>query len=135
MSQQFQVPQFIEHEARLVGPFTIKQTALFGGVGAILFVLWFILEKWLFFALGIPLSLFALLLGLMKVNDRPLLGFFTSFFSFFISPQLFIWQKHQEAPQKNSRKKHGTEIFEGVSTEVTKKEIMELAKKLNKKEA
>ena len=131
MSQQFQVPQFIEHEARLIGPFTIKQTALFGGVGAILFVLWFILEKWLFFVLGIPLSLFALLLGFMKVNDRPLLGFFTSFLSFFISPQLFIWQKHQEVEQKNSRKKHGAEIFEGAATEVTKKEITELAKKLN----
>ncbi len=131
MAQQFQVPQFIEHEARLIGPFTIKQTALLGGTGAILFVLWFILEKWLFFALGIPISLFALLLGFMKINDRPLLGFFTSFLSFFVSPQLFIWQKHQEVDQKNSRKKHGTEVFEGATTEVTKKEIMELAKKLN----
>ena len=91
MAQQFKVPQFIEHEARLIGPFTIKQTALLAGVGAILFVLWFMLEKWLFFVLGIPFSLLALLLGFMKINGRPLLDFFMSFFSFFISPQLYIW--------------------------------------------
>ncbi|MFY9457542.1 MAG: PrgI family protein [Candidatus Spechtbacterales bacterium] len=132
MSQQFQVPQFIEHEARLIGPFTIKQTALLTSVGAVLFVLWFVLEKWLFVLLGIPISFFALLLGFMKVNGRPLLDFFASFFSFFISPQLFIWQKRPETVQKNSGKKHGSEIFEGASTDVTKKEIMELAKKLNK---
>lgn len=132
MSQQFQVPQFIEHEARLIGPFTIKQAAFLGGVGAILFVLWFVLEKWLFVLLGLPLSLFAMLFGFMKVNGRPLLDFFAAFFSFFISPQLFIWQKRQEAPLENSRKKHGPEVFQGASTEVTKKEIMELAKKLNK---
>ena len=132
MAQQFKVPQFIEHEARLIGPFTIKQTALLAGVGAILFVLWFMLEKWLFFVLGIPLSLLALLIGFMKINGRPLLGFFMSFFSFFISPQLYIWEKRQLAKQKKSKRKQAPEVFEGVSTQVTKKEIGELAKKLDK---
>jgi len=132
MAQQFQVPQFIEHEARLIGPFTIKQTALLTGVGAILFVLWFMLEKWLFFVLGIPFSLLALLLGFMKINGRPLLDFFMSFFSFFISPQLYIWEKRQLAKQKKSKRKQAPEVFEGVSTKVTKKEIGELAKKLDK---
>jgi len=132
MAQQFQVPQFIEHEARLIGPFTVKQTALLAGVGAILFVLWFVLEKWLFFLLGVPIALLALLLGFMKINGRPLLDFFTSFFSFFISPQLYIWQKRPLEKQKKSKKKQVTEVFEGVSTEVTKKEIGQLAKKLDK---
>ena len=54
MAQQFQVPQFIEREARLVGPFTLRQSALLGGIGALLFVLWFILEKWLFFVVLLP---------------------------------------------------------------------------------
>ena len=132
MAQQFKVPQFIEHEARLIGPFTIKQTALLAGVGAILFVLWFMLEKWLFFVLGIPLSLLALLIGFMKINGRPLLDFFMSFFSFFISPQLYIWEKRQLTNQKKARRKQAPEVFEGVSTKVTKKEIGELAKKLDK---
>jgi hypothetical protein len=132
MAQQFKVPQFIEHEARLIGPFTIKQTALLAGVGAILFVLWFMLEKWLFFVLGIPLSLLALLIGFMKINGRPLLDFFMSFFSFFISPQLYIWEKRQLANQKKARRKQAPEVFEGVSTKVTKKEIGELAKELDK---
>jgi len=131
MAQQFQVPQFIEHEARLIGPFTVKQTAILAGIGAILFSLWFMLEQWLFFVLGIPLALIALLLGFLKINGRPLLDFFSSFLSFFISPQLFIWQKKQLSKRSSSKKKRGPEIFEGASSEVTKKEIMEIAKKLD----
>ena len=131
MSQQFQVPQFIEHEARLIGPFTVKQTALLASIGAILFVLWVTLQQWLFFVLGIPLTLLALLLGFLKINGRPFLDFFTSFFSFFISPQMFIWQKKRLSKQPNTKKKRGPEIFEGTSLKVTKKEIMEIAKKLD----
>ena len=132
MPHQFQVPQFIEHESKLVGPFTLKQTALFGGGGALLFVLWFMLEKWLFFLLAFPILLIFILIGFMKVNGRPLLDFVGSFFNFFISPQLYIWQKRLEAQEKIKKsKKEKVERFEGPSSEVTKQGIKDLAKKLD----
>jgi uncharacterized ion transporter superfamily protein YfcC len=92
MAQQFQVPQFIEHEARLIGPLSVKQTAVLALLGAVLFIFWFLVEKWLFFLLAFPFSFIALLIAFMKINGLPVLDFFTAFFSFFISPQLFIWQ-------------------------------------------
>ena len=130
--QQFQVPQFIEREAKLVGPFTMRQSAILGGTGALLFVLWFILEKWLFFVIGIPLALLVILVGFLKINGRPLLDFFTSFFSFFISPQLYIWQKRNAKPEKLKKAKNGVEKFSGPVVEITKQGIRELAKKLDK---
>lgn len=132
MAQQFQVPQFIEHEGKLVGPFTLKQTLLLGGGGALLFVLWFMLEKWLFILLAFPVVLAFLLVGFMKVNGRPLLDFIGAFFSFFIAPQLYIWQKRLEGMGKATPKKRKkVEKFEGPSVEITKKGIRDLAKNLD----
>lgn len=130
--QQFQVPQFIEREAKLVGPFTMRQSAILGGTGALLFVLWFILEKWLFFVIGIPLALLVILVGFLKINGRPLLDFFTSFFSFFVSPQVYIWQKRNVKPEKLKKAKNKVEKFSGPATEITKQGIKNLAKRLDK---
>jgi len=130
--QQFQVPQFIEREAKLVGPFTMRQSAILGGTGALLFVLWFILAKWLFFVIGAPLSLLIVLVGFMKINGRPLLDFFTSFFSFFISPQIYIWQKRSAKQKKLKQTKGKVEKFSGPTTGITKQGIRDLAKKLDK---
>jgi hypothetical protein len=134
MAQQFQVPQFIEREARLIGPLTIKQTAFLVIGGVILFLLWFMLAKWLFFILAPFLSLFFFLLSFLRINGRPLVEFLFSFFSFFLSAQVFIWQKieHREkALEKKGRvlekyARPGTDV-----TSVTKQEIKELAKKLD----
>ena len=130
--QQFQVPQFIEREAKLVGPFTMRQSAILGGTGALLFVLWFILEKWLFFVIGIPLALLVILVGFLKINGRPLLDFFTSFFSFFVSPQVYIWQKRNVKPEKLKKAKDKVKKFSGPATEITKQGIKDLAKRLDK---
>lgn len=132
MAQQFQVPQFIGHEARLIGPFTLKQSAVLGLLGAMLFVLWFLVEKWLFFLLAFPLSLITFLIAFLRINGRPILDFFVSFFSFFVSPQLFIWQKRTSAQTNGRSKKGAVEIFKGPSSETTKQKIIELAKELDK---
>ena len=132
MAQQFQVPQFIGHEGRLIGPLTLKQSTLIGGGGAVLFVLWFIVEKWLFFLLAFPIALAFILIAFLKVNGRPVLDFIGSFFSFFISPQLYIWQKRLLQLEKTPRKKkEKVERFEGPSLETTKKEIKALAEKID----
>ncbi len=135
MAQQFQVPQFIEREARLIGPLTIKQTAFLVTGGVILFILWFILAKWLFFILAPFLSIFFLLLSFVRVNGRPLLEFFFSFFSFFLSAQVFIWQKIEHKEKTLEKKGQALEKYGGPpgtdATSITKQGIKDLAKKLD----
>lgn len=95
MAQQFQVPQFIDYQARLLGPFTIRQSAILGLAGVIIFVLYFMLEKFLFYPVAFLVATAAVLFSFIQINGRPLSSFFTSFFSFFVSPQLYIWQKEE----------------------------------------
>lgn len=135
MAQQFQVPQFIEYEARLIGPFTVKQSVTLGFAGIIIFVLWFMIEKFLFFPIAFLVGVAAVFFAFIKINGRPLSDFFTSFLSFFISPQLYIWQKKERKIKEREKfiKKGSppTDEKNEAAKEITKEEIMQLAKRLN----
>jgi hypothetical protein len=128
MPLQFEVPQFIEREAQLIGPFSVKQAAILGLAGAVLFVMWTTMEKWLFFIVSPFVVIGTLGIVFLKVNGRPAINAITSFFSFFVSPQLYIWQKRK---QKKAKKQQIVEVFEGTTTNVTTGEIKKLAKRLD----
>jgi len=44
---QFNVPQFIETEDKLIGPFTLKQFLYLAAGGALLVFAWYFLRLWL----------------------------------------------------------------------------------------
>jgi len=92
----FQVPQFIETEDKIIGPLTIRQFLYFAVAGGILF---FILELalWLFFA--VTLITIAAAFAFIKVNGRPLSVAFLSALSFYWSPRFYLWQKTSETPK------------------------------------
>jgi len=45
---RFTIPQFIEYEAKIIGPFTFKQFVYIGLAGAVGFVLYFSVPFYLF---------------------------------------------------------------------------------------
>ena len=110
----------------------MRQSVSLGGAGMLVFVSWFILEKFLFFPVAFLISTFAILFTFIKINGRPLSSFFTSFFSFFISPQLYIWQKQKRKIKENEKfvKEGGDE--KGETKKITKEQIIQLAKRLDK---
>lgn len=91
----FQVPQFIEIEDKVIGPLTFKQFVyLAGGAG-----LGFLFYVWLGWYLGaIPIILvggLALALAFYKVNDRPFIYVMEAFIRYNLSNKLYIWKKRQ----------------------------------------
>ena len=46
---QFHIPQFIEHELKILGPLTFRQTIFVGIAAAVCFVLYFTIGKLNFF--------------------------------------------------------------------------------------
>lgn len=131
MATQFEVPQFIDRESKLIGPFTLKQSGILGAAGGILFMMWFFLAPWLFFMVGIPFLAVAAALAFLRIGGRPMPDVLGAFFSFFISPQLYIWQKRIERQAAKKKKVPASEVYEGTETSVSKKEIMELAKRID----
>ena len=90
---QFKVPQFLDIEDKIFGPFTFREFAyLAGGAG-----LCFVFYKWLglLFAI-VPMLIMAgiaLALTFYRPNNKPLIFMLEAGFKYLTQNKLYIWQK------------------------------------------
>ena len=99
---RFQVPQFIEHEAKVIGPFTFRQFVYLGVPAAVAFFLYFLAPFFVFVVTAVFLGAFGFLFAFIKIGGRSLPTIILNFFNFFIAPKRYIWKKGQapiEVPQ------------------------------------
>lgn len=94
---RFQVPQFIETETKLVGPFTLKQFLWLASGGGLTYILYAILNQYIFFVLAIPIGGFFIALAFVKINEIPLISYVLYALSYFSGPKKFVFKKEQEA--------------------------------------
>lgn len=87
---QFQVPQFIETEDKIVGPLTIKQFLYVAAAFVISFLLLSILRFWLWFLVATVLGITSISLAFIKVNGRPMAGFLLATFSYLWKPRVYL---------------------------------------------
>jgi hypothetical protein len=90
---RFTVPQFIEHEVKIVGPLTFKQFIFFFVAGAVCFILYFVLPRSVFLIVCLLLGGGAITLAFLRIEGRPLPTILGNFLKFTISPKMFIWRK------------------------------------------
>ncbi|MFC1789433.1 PrgI family mobile element protein [Patescibacteria group bacterium] len=93
---RFTVPQFIEHEPKIIGSFTFKQFAFIGSAGALCFVLYFTVAKGnflLFLFLSLIIGLLAISLAFVKINGKGLPIIIVNFFKFSTNKKIFLWKK------------------------------------------
>jgi hypothetical protein len=91
---QFRVPQFIEVEDKLFGPFTFKQFIYMLGSGALCFIIWtFIPIKILALVLITPIAALGIALTFVEYNGKPFLFTLEAAFNYFLSSRLYIWKK------------------------------------------
>jgi len=99
-AMRFQVPQFIEVEDKIFGPFTFKQMVYIAGSVGIAFVLWTFLPNFIAILIGVPIITFGFALAFYKVNRRPFINVVESAFAYAISSRLYIWKKGAKKIQK-----------------------------------
>jgi hypothetical protein len=97
---QFKVPQFIDVEDKLFGPFTFKQFAYLAGGGGIIFVIYKILPLWIGIFLIIPMAALTGLLVFYKINEKPFIFYLQAGFEYLTSSKLYIWKQRLAKPQK-----------------------------------
>jgi hypothetical protein len=90
---QFQVPQFIDIEDKVIGPFTIRQFLYLAGAGVIIFILYKVLSVTITVILAIPIIVIAAALGFYKPNNQPLMVLIKSFLGFLRKPDFYVWKK------------------------------------------
>lgn len=97
---QFQVPQFIETEDKIVGPFTLRQFLYVGIAGAMSFVLFFMVVTWLWAMLTVVLIALSLAFAFVKINGQPLTKIALAAFTFYWKPQAYVWQSENKPAEK-----------------------------------
>lgn len=93
-----QVPQYLDVEDKIIGPFTLKQFLylLFGG--GLIFLLFNILKFPIFIIIAIPIALLTLALAFYKIGRQKFSQFVISFLGFISKPNIYTWKK--SPPQK-----------------------------------
>ena len=102
---QFQVPQFIEVEDKIVGPLTFKQAIYVVGAVGVSYVLWQVLPTYI---APLPIVLIVGLgfaLAFYKYNERPFILAMESAFYFLISRKLYLWDTERKKKDPVQKKK------------------------------
>ncbi len=99
---QFRVPQFLEIEDKIFGPFTFRQFAyLAGGAG-----LCFVFYKLLGFLYGLipilAIAGFSLMLTFYRPNNKPFINMIEASLKYFSQSKLYIWKKNMTSRNAES---------------------------------
>jgi hypothetical protein len=95
----YTVPQFIERETKIAGPFNLKQLIFLVSVFLADLFMYNFLPFGLFIVLGGLITLAALALIFVKINGIPLTTVIKNFFLFLNKPKLYLWQRKGFSPK------------------------------------
>ena len=118
---RFTVPQFIEHEAKIVGPLTFRQIIFLGIAGVICFIFYFSAPFSVFLITCVVLGGGAAALAFLKIGNRSLPLILANFLKFSVTPKMYIWKKRERPEIKVYKKK--TEPSSAAFSTEDKKEL------------
>lgn len=101
---QFQVPQFIEVEDKIFGPFTFKQFVYMAGGLGFAYLLWRVLPTFVAAPIGLAVVGFAAALAFMEYNGRPFLIAVETAFYYIIHSKLYLWNNQTRARVDKAKK-------------------------------
>ncbi|MFA6097195.1 MAG: PrgI family protein [Candidatus Paceibacterota bacterium] len=124
---QYGVPQFIDVEDKIVGPFTGKQTLymMIGGGFLILIFSFFTLG---FFLVAVVIILpLTLVFAFYKPKGITVAQYLSNFMKFFSSNRLYVWRRENEGSFFKTVQKKKKATVEVEAKTVTRSKIRELA--------
>ena len=91
---QFRVPQFIDIEDKIFGPFTLKQFGYMVGAGGLSFIIWSVVPvRIVAIIIIIPVAGLFLALAFVKFNNRSFGEILQSAFTFYTGTKIFTWKQ------------------------------------------
>lgn len=131
---QFQVPQFIEVEDRIFGPFTFRQFVYMTGGAGSAYLLYRLLPIWIAPPLVGGAVALAAALAFYEYNGRPFILAIEAGFHFIRKPKLYLWSNKQSATNNNSQKTVAQNQSEIYVPKLSESKLHELAWSLDIRE-
>jgi len=107
---QFKVPQFIDVEDKLFGPFTFHQFAYLVGGAGIIFILYKLLPIWISIFLILPVAGLSLLLVFYKINEKPFIFYLQAGLVYLVSSKLYIWKQRLVKPENKDKEQEAPRL-------------------------
>lgn len=96
---RFQVPQFIEEKAKIVGPLTFRQFIIIVITGATCYILKLFLPPFMFITASVTLVSVVGALTFLKINGQRLDIVVRNFLLYTVSKKIFLWQRKVMPPK------------------------------------
>jgi hypothetical protein len=95
---EYQVPQFIEVEDKIFGPFTLKQFIYLAGGGGLTAVIVLYVHPLVFaIILAAPVIALAGALAFYRVNNKSFVEMLEAGFNYYTKGRLYLWKKDEVA--------------------------------------
>ncbi len=98
---QFKVPQFLEIEDKIFGPFTFKEFVYLAGGAGLCFMIYRLLGFWLGAIPILAVGGFSLALTFYKPNSKPFIEMVEAGFNYFTKDKLYIWERRKDTIKNN----------------------------------
>lgn len=93
---EYQVPQFVEVEDKIFGPFTLKQFIYLAGGAGICAIILLNLPLFVGIILALPVAGFAAALAFYKMNGKPFIDILEAGFMYYVGNRLYLWKKDKQ---------------------------------------
>ena len=105
---RFEVPQFIEIEDKIIGPFTWKQFVYLGGGVGLAIVLFLIAPFYITFIVGIPVAILSAALAFYPINSRPFSVLLESMYEYYKNNRTYYWRRNRDVVYRQGGKTQTT---------------------------
>jgi hypothetical protein len=107
---RYQVPQFVDIEDKIIGPFTLKQFLIYLGAVFLLIPIYLFSDLSLFITIALPVLAVAGAFAHLKINGKPLAGVLTNGIFYLTKGQVYVWRRVPHAKPLVLRDSHWEEL-------------------------
>lgn len=112
---QFKVPQFLDIEDKIFGPFTFRQFVYLAGGAGFCFIIFKLVGLYIGAIPIIGVAGFALALAFYRPNNKPFINMLEAGAKYFMQDKLFIWQRRKF--DEDSKKARESKIKPNIKAE------------------
>jgi len=132
--RQYQVPQFITVEDKILGPLTLKQSAFLGVAAVLISLARIFSQPAAFWPIAIIVGGFATGLAFLKINGQPFWVVVKNALIYFIKPRVYIWKRVKPEKALKKPEEVGTETKITSIPKISESKLSELAWSLDIKQ-
>ncbi len=125
------VPQYVDVEDKIAGPFTWKSLGWMFAGGGMLVIAYTLFDRITFFIIAIPIILLTAAFAFYRPNGMSFIQFVGYGFNFLFRPKIYVWQREVEKKPTKKQKKPPQITTTSTKKQLTTDDVVALAQTLD----